>query len=154
MREHTYLYSKFCAVRQYCRTSGRNSPWLRYMQILMTVELSLGYETWTPIDWCNTLCDWLVSICVGDTLQWRHDGLDGFSNHQPHLCLLSRYFGRRSKKSSKLRVTGLCAGDSPGTGEFPAQMASNAENVSIRWRHHAYIVHWVWMNCNALWGYL
>ena len=25
---------------------------------------------------------------------------------------------------------------SPGTGEFPAQMASNAENVSIWWRHH------------------
>ena len=24
----------------------------------------------------------------------------------------------------------------PGTGEFPAQMASNAENVSISWRHH------------------
>ena len=29
----------------------------------------------------------------------------------------------------------LC-GNSPGTGEFPAQMASNAENVSIWWRHH------------------
>ena len=28
-------------------------------------------------------------------------------------------------------------GISPGTGEFPAQMASNAENVSIWWRHHA-----------------
>ena len=26
-----------------------------------------------------------------------------------------------------------------GTGEFPAQMASNAENVSIWWRHHVYI---------------
>ena len=39
-------------------------------------------------------------------------------------------------KTSKLRVTGLCAGNSPGTGEFPAQMASNAENVSIWWRHH------------------
>ena len=26
--------------------------------------------------------------------------------------------------------------NSPGTGEFPAQMASNAENVSIWWRHH------------------
>ena len=25
----------------------------------------------------------------------------------------------------------------PGTGEFSAQMASNAENVSIWWRHHA-----------------
>ena len=23
-----------------------------------------------------------------------------------------------------------------GPGEFPAQMANNAENVSIRWRHH------------------
>ena len=38
----------------------------------------------------------------------------------------------------KLRVTGLCAGNSPVTGEFPAQSASNAENVSIWWRHHAY----------------
>ena len=24
-----------------------------------------------------------------------------------------------------------------GTGEFPAQMASSAENISIWWRHHA-----------------
>ena len=29
-------------------------------------------------------------------------------------------------------------GNSPGTGEFPAQLASNAENVSIWWRHHVY----------------
>ena len=28
-----------------------------------------------------------------------------------------------------LRVTGLCAGNSPDTGEFPAQMASKAENT-------------------------
>ena len=46
------------------------------------------------------------------------------------------FFRRRSKKASKIRVTGLCAGNSPVTGEFPAQMASNAENVSIWWRHH------------------
>ena len=46
------------------------------------------------------------------------------------------YSRRRSKKTSKLRVTGLCAGNSPVTGEFPAQMVSNAENVSIWWRHH------------------
>ena len=70
------------------------------------------------------------------TLQWRHNGRDGVSNHQPHDCLLNRLFGRRSKKTSNLRVTGLCAGNSPVTGEFPAQMASNAENVSIWWRHH------------------
>ena len=40
------------------------------------------------------------------------------------------------KKTSKLRVTGLCVENSPGTGEFPAQMARNAENGSIWWRHH------------------
>ena len=45
-------------------------------------------------------------------------------------------FGHRSKKTSKLLVTGLCVGNSLGTGEFPAQMASNAENVSIWCRHH------------------
>ena len=37
----------------------------------------------------------------------------------------------RSKKTSKLRITGLCEENSPVIGEFPAQRASNAENVSI-----------------------
>ena len=59
------------------------------------------------------------------SLQWRHIGRDGVSNHQPRSCLLKRLFRRRSKKISKLRVTGLCARNSPVTGEFPAQMASN-----------------------------
>ena len=49
------------------------------------------------------------------TLQWLHNERDGVS---------------------KLRVTGFCEGNSPVTGEFPAQRASNAENVSIWWRHH------------------
>ena len=70
------------------------------------------------------------------TLRWCHNGRYSVSIHQPHDCLLNSLFRRRSKKTSMLRVTGLCAGNSPGTGEFPAQMASNAENVSIRWRHH------------------
>ena len=70
------------------------------------------------------------------SLQWRHNGRDSISNHQPHDCFINRLFRRRSKKTSKLRVTDLCAGNSPGTGEFPPQMASNAENVSIWWRHH------------------
>ena len=67
------------------------------------------------------------------TLRWRHNGHDSLSNHQPHDCLLNHLFRRRSKKTSKLRVTGLCAGNSPMTGEFPAQRASNADDVSI-WR--------------------
>ena len=72
----------------------------------------------------------------GYTLQWRHNGRTGVSNHQPHDCLLNRLFRLRSKKTSKLRLAGLCVRNSPVTGEFPAQMASNAKNVSIWWRHH------------------
>ena len=51
------------------------------------------------------------------SLQWRHNDRNGVSNHQPHHCLFNRLFRRRSKKTPKLRVTGLlCV-----TGEFPAQ---------------------------------
>ena len=46
------------------------------------------------------------------------------------------YSRLRSKKTSKLRVTGLCEGNSPVTGEFPAQKTSNAEYVPIWLRHH------------------
>ena len=100
----------------------------------------------THITHAHGMC-WVVSVTlympykctyIGCTpLNWRHNGHDGVSNHQPHDCLLDRLSGRRSKKTSKLRVTGLCAGNSLVTGEFSAQMASNMENVSIWWRHHA-----------------
>ena len=56
--------------------------------------------------------------CV-TTLQWRHNDHDCVSNHQPRGCLLSRLFRRRSKKTSKLRVTGLCVGNSPGPVNSP-----------------------------------
>ena len=70
------------------------------------------------------------------SLQWCYNEHDGVSNHQPHGCLLKRLFRRRSKKTPKLRVTGHCAGNSPVTGEFPAQRASSVKNVSLWWRHH------------------
>ena len=69
----------------------------------------------------------LTIICVLlslSALQWRHNGCDSVSNHQPRDSLLDRLFKRRSEKTSKLRVTGHCVGNSPGTGEFPTQMAS------------------------------
>ena len=53
------------------------------------------------------------------SLRWRHNGPDSVSNHQPHDCLLNRLFRRRSKKTSKLRVTGLCVGNSPGPVNSP-----------------------------------
>ena len=60
----------------------------------------------------------LMSILL---LQWRHNERDGVSNYQRLDCLLKRLFRRRLKKTSKLRVTGLCDGNSPVIGEFPAQ---------------------------------
>ena len=89
-------------------------------------------SAWTK-GWVNNIPQRANNI---ETLLRRHNEHDSVSNHQPHDCLLHRLFRRRSKKTSKPRVTGLCVGNSPGTGEFPAQMASNAENVSIWWRHH------------------
>ena len=70
------------------------------------------------------------------SLQWRHNERDDVSNHQRLHCLLNCRSKRRSKNTSKLRVTGLCAGNSPVAGEFLAQKASNVENVSIWWLHH------------------
>ena len=60
---------------------------------------------------------------ISITLQWRHDGCNGVSNHQPRHCLLNLFSG--IDKTLKLRVIGLCAGNSPVTGEY----------VSIWWRH-------------------
>ena len=47
----------------------------------------------------------------------------------------STIYTGRSRKTSTLCVTGLYVENSPGTGEFPTQMASDAENVSICWHH-------------------
>ena len=56
------------------------------------------------------------------SLRWRHNDHAGVSNHQPHGCLLNRLFRRRWKKTSKLRVTGLCAGNSPGPVNSPHKL--------------------------------
>ena len=81
------------------------------------------------------------------SLQWRHNERDGVSNHQTHDCLLNRLFSRRSKKTSNLRVTGLYEGNSLVTGEFSAQRASNANNISIWWRHHIPPIY----GCDVMW---
>ena len=62
------------------------------------------------------------------TLRWRHNERDSVSNHQPHGCLLNGLLRRRSQKTSKLRVTGLCVGNSPG----PVQRASYGTKGQLR----------------------
>ena len=54
-----------------------------------------------------------------ETLQWHHNERNGVSNHRRLDGLLNRLLRRRSKKTSKVRVTGLCDGNSPATDEFP-----------------------------------
>ena len=88
--------------------------------------IPLCYET-LVVNWQN----WLFTL-----FHQSRSVLSPNPIHQPHECLLNRLFRRRSNKTSKLRVTDLCAGNSPVTGEFLAQMASNAENCTILWRHH------------------
>ena len=58
------------------------------------------------------------------------------SNQRCLDCLLHRLFRLRSKKTSKLRVTGLCEENPSVPGGFPSQKASNTENVSIWWRYN------------------
>ena len=90
--------------------------------------------------------NWLISIVNMQTafiynfhyylsFRWRHNVHYGVSNHQPHHCLLNHLFRCRSKKTSKLHVTGLRVWNSPVSGEFPTQMANYAENDSIWWHH-------------------
>ena len=74
---------------------------------------------------CNALIMWnfyglrqIVSN-IAISLWWRHNDHDNVSNHQPREGLLNRSFRRRSKKTSKVRVTGLCVWNSPGPVNSP-----------------------------------
>ena len=96
-------------------------------------------------EWKEQIYGHFCSLCSHHQIKWawscRHYGdvMIGAmvsSNHQPHECLLNHLFRRRSKKTSRLHVTGFCEGNSPVVCEFPPQRASNAENASIWWRHH------------------
>ena len=67
---------------------------------------------------CQIIHDF-TTLYTRTALQWRHNDHDGVSNHQSLRCLLNRVFKRRWKKTSNLRVTGLCAGNSPGPVNSP-----------------------------------
>ena len=92
------------------------------------IQLSMSVIITIPDDFCSTWRS-LVKRGMGlvlatpavfiRALHWRHNDHNGVSNHQPHGCLLNRLFRRRSKKTSELRVTGLCVGNSPGPVNSP-----------------------------------
>ena len=114
---------------------------------------------WTNVD----LIHWRIYVALGGieliernlefptkayfSLQWCHMASQITSLTIVYSNIYSRH---RSKKTSKLQVTGLCEGNSPVTGEFPAQGASNTENVSIWWRHHVIPAHEnKWLNLHT-----
>ena len=116
--DHTHDKSTLVQVMACCLTAPSHylnqcwpkslSPYgvtrLQWVNILRPGDAYLHHFTssnWSPI-----------------SLRWHHNGRDSVSNHQPHDCLLT-VLRRRSKKTSKLRVTGLCAGNSPVTVKFP-----------------------------------
>ena len=91
---------------------------------------SMGFQNFQqccfrlPYWWSNSThwMGWLFLVIF--SLQWRHNEPDGVSNHQFHNCLLNRLFRRRSKKTSKLRVTAFVRGihrwpvNSPTKGQW------------------------------------
>ena len=114
-----------------------SSNWLSFLNvtaitstILMSLTMSVN-EIWNLA--IQRSCS---RSCQNYSLQWRHNERDGVSNHRCLSCLLNRLFRRRSKKTPKISVTGLCEGNPPVDRRIPHRNASNAENVCIWWRHH------------------
>ena len=67
----------------------------------------------------NKLPDDAILPITRGALHWRPNDHNCISNHHRIDWLLKRLFGRSSKKTSKLRVSGLCVGNSPGPVNSP-----------------------------------
>ena len=98
----------------------------KYMPWIMSKEKNAG-----SLSQISSLI-FAIRVILVVLLRWRHNERDGVSNHQHIHCLLNLLFRRRSKKTSKLRVTGLCdetfstllslcAGNLVVTSGFPSQ---------------------------------
>ena len=110
----------------YCAAHGpykRSQLWAH----LYTETIQYIPRNWT----CFALC------CV---LQWRHNEHHAVSNYRQIDWLFNRLFISTLKKASNPALLALCVGNPPVTGGFLSQRASNAETVSIWWRHRNTVV--------------
>ena len=81
----------------------------------------------------NIYTFWIESVCFIPSLSLHQMWYliitvtayerNGISYRQPHDSLLNRLFRRRSKKTSKLRAIGLCAGNSPAKRPVTRKMS-------------------------------
>ena len=115
--------------------------------MILAIKTIVLFNWTAPFIAHNICCDYMISLCnIYLELTWDtvHCGdhyndviMGAMASQIISLTIVySTIYSGADQITSKLRVTGLCVGNSPGTGEFPAQMASNAENVSMWWRHH------------------
>ena len=98
----------------------------------------------------NKLCIYLpIHVLALFPLQWRHNGHHSVSHHQPHDCLLNRLFTRRSKIPLKLRITGLCAGNSSGTGLMTSSCPAETPTVCCLGSHlhQTWIRNYIYFSC-------
>ena len=120
-----------------------NDKWLMMMNEIMVIASSC-----LSIPNCQSMYVFIQLIVVyresdrralvqlKRTLQWRHNDHGGVSYNQPHGSLLNRFFRRRSKKTSNLRVTGHCAWKSPVPVNFPQKGPVTRKMVPFDDRHH------------------
>ena len=106
-------------------THNRNNEW--------PFEVPKSFQSSVPYT-CKAPCYPVLIIDIY-TLQWRHNERDSVLIHRRLDSFLNRLFRRRSKKTVP-RHWAFFDGDSPAAGGLPLQKASDAENVSIWWRHH------------------
>ena len=78
-----------------------------YTNLINHRRITNNMESWV----CDTneMCQTSPDGCIYTSLQWRHNERGSISNHQRFHCLLNCWLKRRSKKTSKFCITGLCA---------------------------------------------
>ena len=89
-------------------------PYKRPMHLLKYVISSLVFQQHVNLQKliiCLPLAEKVQYYGIICPLQWHHNEHDGISNHWCLDWLLNRLFRHRSKKTSKLSVTGHCKGN-------------------------------------------
>ena len=110
---HIFSFEKIHLKMSYAKAN----QW-HYMVVMVT-QIAGEKTVCSPV--CSPMSSFLY-VCKGSdvkTLQWRHNGCNSFSDHQPHDCLLNHLFRRRSKKISKLHALAFVWGIHQGLVNSP-----------------------------------
>ena len=159
----------YCPALFYCHNPQQTAVYtlkLTYLLIMITIGMFSSLQIWPRKGFHIKTAGQFV-LTFG--LRWRIRYIPQFMTlphyndvimsamasqiTSPTIVYSTVYSRRRSKKTSKLRVTALCEGNSPVTGELPEEMANNAENVTIWWRHHQHSYVWnAYLEDGHLWS--